>query len=377
MYNPDDNQPQKKPVDPSGGAGAGEGSTAKIAWLTPVLTRPQRLTALALTAIAYWLVCFTPYDWVAPASYTLNDARVVPSDDTGSSRLIVRGMGIANLVGDLESAWQVAPASVHLQLRVRCELAEQFGPARILTLSADTSTRNFMLGQDGEALVVRLLRPDSNPNGVPEYRVDEFFTGCAAREIDLRMAGGALQLHADGQLVLNVATPAASLERWLTVLPLHVGNEGTWDRGWSGDVSELRLTVDDEVIVDGIDDLQLPHGAWLLSQRAQRTHRFTLVPFSKGGVGSLVDIFANVIGFLPFGLLLALGWGSRLNALYAGLLAGLLSSSIELGQIGFAGRFPSTTDISTNTFGGILGFVIGMFWLRRKRNQEQRTTGRL
>lgn len=344
----------------------------RTGWLAPLLTRPQRLVALALTAVAYWLVCFAPYDWIAPASYTLNDARLVAANNTEPDTLVLQGTGIAEWPQADQQNWQITPSSVHLMVSVRCELSEQFGPARIVSLSSDPQSRNLTLGQDGSALILRLLRPGSNPNGVPEYRVERFFERCRTRDIDLQIADGALQLRSAGELLLNIAAPKASLERWLSAHPLVFGNEVSWDRGWSGALSQLSLSVNGEAIVTGVRQLQLPHGAWLLSHRAQRTHRFTLVPFSREGGGSLVDNLANVLGFLPFGVLLALGWGSRLNGLYAGVLAALLSGSIEIGQIGFAGRYPSATDLTTNTLGGILGFVAGWFWLRRKRSAESR-----
>jgi hypothetical protein len=44
---------------------------------------------------------------------------------------------------------------------------EQAGPARIVTLSRDTSRRNFTLGQDGEAFQVRLRTTERSDNGLP------------------------------------------------------------------------------------------------------------------------------------------------------------------------------------------------------------------
>src|SRR5205809_3405097 len=43
----------------------------------------------------------------------------------------------------------------------------QAGPARIVSLSADPSRRNFTLGQDGARIDVRLRTTSTNPNGIP------------------------------------------------------------------------------------------------------------------------------------------------------------------------------------------------------------------
>ncbi len=337
-----------------------------------MLSRVQRLIALTLTAIAYWLACFAPYEWIAPASYALNDAQLIPAKNGQPQTLKLGGMGMAEFVDVLPPAWQVTPETLRLQLQLRCAVEEQFGPARIFSLSTDTLNRNLTLGQDGVALVLRLLRPASNRNGLPEYRVEGFFAGCKTRELDLSISTGALRLVADDQLLLDIAAPAASLERWLVSHPLLVGNEASWNRGWRGELKALRFTIDGDVIVPGLESLLLPEGAWLLSERARDTHRFTLIPFRRDGPVLWVDNLANVLGFLPFGLLLALGWGMRLNWVYAGLLAALLSSSIELGQIGFAGRHPSATDIVTNTTGGVIGFFLGMAWLQRRQRAKSR-----
>lgn len=52
-----------------------------------------------------------------------------------------------------------------LHARIRADDLSARGPARIVSLSADTSNRNFTLGQDERELVLRIRTPGTGPNG--------------------------------------------------------------------------------------------------------------------------------------------------------------------------------------------------------------------
>ena len=97
------------------------------------------------------------------------------------------------------------------------------------------------------------------------------------------------------------------------------------------------------------------------------------MPFSTNNAVTWVDNVLNVLGFVPFGALLAVLWPGQISILRAGLFAAGLSLSIEIFQLGFQGRHPSATDLVTNTLGGLLGFcaaraVFGRF---RRRSTER------
>ena len=312
---------------------------------------------LAALVGLYWLVCFAPYRWVSPVSYVLNDAVRLGPDANG---LRFSGQGIAQLPIPPGINFQGDLRQLRLVLTAQCGEASQSGPARLMTLSNSPFERNLMLGQDGADLVVRLRREGSNANGMPDFRVAGFFRACVEQTLELDLDPERLILRADGETVL--LSGPLRLD-WQQRFPIWFGNEGSWDRGWRGDLRNLRLEANGTMLAESFATATLPAGAWLLSDRAQVAHGFTLVPFSRPKPLLSLDNQLNVLGFLPFGLLLAWGWAGRLNVLTAGALAALLSGSIELGQIGFAGRFPSTTDLCTNTLGGILGFVAGG-WIR-------------
>lgn len=75
----------------------------------------------------------------------------------------------------------------------------------------------------------------------------------------------------------------------------------------------------------------------------------------------LFDVIANIILFVPFGCFLkrALSGRSGREAwILTFLLAGGISTGIEIYQIFCHNRVPSTTDIVTNLFGAIIGVLL-------------------
>ena len=57
--------------------------------------------------------------------------------------------------------------SVTVEAWIQPANTNQSGPARIVTLSKDSSNRNFTLGQDGDQFDVRFRSKRTNANGIP------------------------------------------------------------------------------------------------------------------------------------------------------------------------------------------------------------------
>ena len=51
----------------------------------------------------------------------------------------------------------------------------QYGPARIISLSADPGHRNFTLGQEDDNLIFRIRTPFTGNNGTPDVIVRNIF----------------------------------------------------------------------------------------------------------------------------------------------------------------------------------------------------------
>ncbi len=71
----------------------------------------------------------------------------------------------------------------------------------------------------------------------------------------------------------------------------------------------------------------------------------------------LSDIVANIIGYLPVGIVLG-----RLGLLRSVFIAGLLSTFAETGQLIMVHRDPSFTDVLSNVIGAILGAFASTRW---------------
>ncbi len=116
----------------------------------------------------------------------------------------------------------------------------QSGPARIVTLSADTSARNLTLGQDKHVYDVRLRTSKSDRNGIPS-------TASPARSAALRLthivftrdAAGTAIVYVDGKAVANRKV-GGDLSNWDNGYRLALANEITADRPWRG---ELHLVA--------------------------------------------------------------------------------------------------------------------------------------
>jgi len=79
------------------------------------------------------------------------------------------------------------------------------------------------------------------------------------------------------------------------------------------------------------------------------------------------DFLANILAFIPFGMIVSLHFPLRFRKrvwpiLATALFACLLSSSIEFAQLFVRNRHSSVTDIISNTIGGVAGSLIIRFW---------------
>jgi len=87
------------------------------------------------------------------------------------------------------------------------------------------------------------------------------------------------------------------------------------------------------------------------------------VPFQdlRYSVRRVFDALANICFYIPFGLsyVRSRPSGARWLVLRAGVLALLLSASCEFYQVFSPYRYPTMTDIATNTMGALLGASLG------------------
>jgi len=117
---------------------------------------------------------------------------------------------------------------------------KQQGPARIVSVSADSGQRNVTLGQDQDAFDVRLRATGTSTNGIPS-------TGSPKKSLSIRLthvvftrdAGGTTVIYLDGRSVIR-GQASGSLSNWDGGYRLSLANELTGDRPWLG---ELHLVA--------------------------------------------------------------------------------------------------------------------------------------
>jgi hypothetical protein len=261
---------------------------------------------------------------------------------------------------------------LELALRVRSSAADQTGPARIFTLSADPYYRNLTLAQEGENLILRLRTAGTDLNGVREGDTPfaelqgVFRTPGAWAQIDLGIEPGRLKISAtapqSGQHVeFETALAPEPLRDWDPSYRVALGNEVTNDRAWLGEIQQALVRTDRNSIDYAAADAQAalevsPARFWYSRQT------FTVVPFRDF---KPYDALLNVVGYVPLGLLFGvLGWlrpgAGRGWRRFVGLLLAVaaVSATLEMLQFAIPVRHPSTTDLLLNTLGGGIGLIL-------------------
>jgi len=110
----------------------------------------------------------------------------------------------------------------------------QSGPARIVSISANPSSRNLTLGQDKAAYEFRLRATGTGGNGTPSTATPSGLVQPQVQHVvAARDASGAVTIYVDGSLVTS-GTASGTLANWDTSQPLLLANEATGDRPWLG-----------------------------------------------------------------------------------------------------------------------------------------------
>lgn len=318
-----------------------------------MLTRARVKAALVLLALtSYGAACLYPYSFSLPRQVH-NQAERTPA-----GTLAFPGPGVAVTTGPLDWLLEVdAISRLELQVTARSWRPDQQGPARILTISAGPSERNLTVGQQGAALVLRVRRPGSTPNGTPAYEVADVFGTPDWRTILVRLEDERLTLSVDGITRIEETYSDPPLRDWDWGYPLAMGNEPPLgrlgdDRAWIGEIREALVRIN-ETEIDYLEETatEQPKDWW--ERPPPRAHSLDLdrtLTFYRDS-----DIALNLLGFMPFGALLILLYGRHLSVTRIAGYGALLSLSIELLQIALPMRHPSLTDLLVNTLGAGLG----------------------
>ncbi len=117
---------------------------------------------------------------------------------------------------------------------VRPAKLNQTGPARIITLSENTTHRNFTLGQDGDKWDVRLRTSKTSDNGTPSLTTKNKSLSTKLTHIAFtRDRSGWARVYVGGKQVLKQKLEG-SLTKWNDSYQLVLGDEPSGGRSWVG-----------------------------------------------------------------------------------------------------------------------------------------------
>ncbi len=119
--------------------------------------------------------------------------------------------------------------------------ADQTGPARIVSLSLDTSKRSLSLVQDKGRFELRLRTSSTSDNGTPSTPTpDGSAVGRRTHVVATRTPDGVVRISLDGREVVQ-NTVAGDMNRWPDDCRLVIGNEISGDRPWRGEIALVAL----------------------------------------------------------------------------------------------------------------------------------------
>lgn len=181
------------------------------------------------------------YDFADPNSY--GDLSV-PS----SVRQTEEGLDIRKSAQMMsESAAKSLTASVRASGELTAEIwfepssLSQSGPARILTISKDSSNRNFTIGQDGDRIDIRLRTTRTSQNGIPSLPTPrKSLKKQLTHLVYTHRQDGDTRIYLDGREVAARKIDG-NLKNWDTSFKLAIANELTGDRPWLGTIRFVSI----------------------------------------------------------------------------------------------------------------------------------------
>jgi VanZ family protein len=315
-----------------------------------------RWSALGVLLAVYAFVSLEPFDWRWPGSIVNAATPLAEGWDFSTAGIVIAAAPLAGLADAVQAE------TLDVSLEVRPLETEQFGPARILTISLDAYRRNLTVAQDGDDLTVRLRARGTDRNGMrdgkPVAQLADVFEAGKWVAIDLSIRPGSLVIAIDGEQRLATTLPDAVLATWNTRYGLVLGNEMTCNRPWLGQIGKAVVQGLDGAVDYVLDrQLRVPDAC-----RIQR-HPPKLVPFYPFYRN---DALRNLVMYAPLGCLLGLMARRRSRRSFGLMVLAVagVSLTFETAQLFLVTRYPSVDDLIFNTLGGTLGVGLG-FWLMK------------
>ncbi|MHC4955645.1 MAG: VanZ family protein [Planctomycetota bacterium] len=307
-----------------------------------------RWAALVVAVVAYLVAATYPFRWQIAADRA-NGLRIAPSGEW-----ILDSAGIARTAHPppwLDRA--IESGSLAVTLEIKSSSPIQSGPARIFTISEDDRERNLTVGQQESDLIVRVRRPGSSENGGPALHVRDCFSPSVWRRVEVVVNATEVIVSVDGSVSAIAITDESTFRDWDPTFRAAIGNEINLWRPWLGRIRRAEVEVEGKTH-DLLTDSSLARPETL--EYFRTTVRWFLLARRSRTV-DWGDALRNVIGFVPFGLFLALMFARRPRwVLFCAVMA--MSLGMEVSQLFVGQRVPALTDLVFNGLGGWLGIVL-------------------
>lgn len=322
-----------------------------------LLSGPAGYVFVLVLLLLYLFHALAPFQWDPPRQ-VINGAIRTQQEIRFDTPGILSSPGPAAWVGDA-----IRRHELKVSLRVLTYSIDQFGPARIFTVSLDPNLRNLTIAQEGSGLVLRLRTTSTTLDGKPQYVIPGIFTDSQWHDIELTIRDQQLSLVHDGEFALLDRLPESPLTNWDRSYQMALGNELTGDRSWLGQVARAEVTIEGKTIdYLNLENLELP-----ASYGPMPTWKTMVAgPLSGMGWKWAADIILNFLCFIPVGLGLGCTKRGRESFWLAVGLVATVSFLVELAQYGFAQRFPSAVDWIMNTAGAAVGIRQARFFLNER-----------
>ncbi|XAM00380.1 LamG domain-containing protein [Phycisphaeraceae bacterium D3-23] len=176
----------------------------------------------------------------------LNLAIADPEDVTWSAgTLTFDASTVAESLGDATKVYDAIMATGEFSIAARFSRASPggaTGPARIVSMSSSTGSRNFTLGQESTAMDVRVRTSTTGSNGIlsPNYETGSILTDDDYVYVVVAYDGEALKTFVDGTLVKSELL-GGTMTSWSAAMPLLLGNEVGGSRPWLGTLDEVSI----------------------------------------------------------------------------------------------------------------------------------------
>ena len=109
------------------------------------------------------------------------------------------------------------------------------GPARVVTISRDSASRNITLGQSGDHYLLRLRTSATSEQGTPELVGPEgSLIAGELQHVVVTFDGQTAVMYLNGEPLCQTSHFAGTLDNWDETMSLVLGNEFDDNRRWTG-----------------------------------------------------------------------------------------------------------------------------------------------